>query len=156
MDDDLIRRCFLDLYKHISQSLEYAPTGLATYALEALEILPEVCDACVNLTVAYAQKECRQIELLERDQREWPELGEYVSDDVAGVIVSFLRVGQDYTMSGYVFLLQEILLPLIGFYFCLDAQLTELQFDDWLFEHEPRILDILILDDMRRNEMQTW
>ncbi len=153
MDEDLVRRCFLDLYKHISQALEYAPNGLATYALEALEILPEVCDDCVNMTVSYAQKECRHIELLERDQRDWPELGEYVSDDIAGVIVSFLRVDQDYTMTGYVFVLQEILLPLIGFYFSLDAQLTELQFDDWLFEHEPAVLSMLILDV--RNEMQT-
>ena len=147
MDEDLVRRCYLDLYKYLSTDLDAGDQrGKATYALKQLRALPETGDDAVNMLVATTIREFQVVETFQQDQRDFPELGNFFPDDVAGVVVSYLRTTPDYTMVGFIYIMQELMFPMIGFYFSIDAQLQNTPLDDWLFEHDQEALELIILD----------
>ena len=139
MNDDALRTRLLELFRFMVHA--ESSEGYADHIIEHLSCAPVSSDPIVNVLLEAAMNEMQKLGILERDKRPFPELLEYCDGDAAAIIVSFLSAPREFINSGYDFVSQELIYPVVAWYYSLRSQLHEVTLDEFLQEHDPDVLE---------------
>ena len=143
-----------DTILHIYQALVRTPFRLRNHAwisrlIERLQGIQLTNQHDVDYFLAIILVEFKAIKELMIDARQFPELREVLPNNISRLsplIISFIRVGDEFIQGTILFVLQNFVEHLASWMFNLEMQLQEVSFSEYMREVDDELVQMVRLD----------